>query len=174
MKKLSSLFAVLAVIVLFASCGAVGGAAATGAAGTPIATTSGQASGAALKGLYSQYKSDGKIDLQNMSNVMNIITLANGIQGLKGMDNKSAFYAEFATGLVLGSQNLITNDNSSAITGLLGGLASQNLSALTSKANSAISDAASTAQGKIAGLSEKTEAVASTLSTLNSIFGMLK
>lgn len=179
--KISKIFAAVAVAVLFASCGSVGGM----ATGTSTASTNGQSSGAALKSLYSQYKTDGKIDVSNINNVMSMVALANGIQGLKGMDDKSAFYRDFAAGLILGSNNLISNNNSSAITGLLGGLANQDLSALTGAAskaagnaltgiaNSAISSAASSASSTFANISEKTEGVAKTVSTLSSIFGML-
>lgn len=99
------------------------------------------------------------------------------IQGLKGLDDKSAFYKDFATGLILGSNNLITNNNSSAITGLLGGLASQNLSGLTGIAtgalNNMVSSAASGTQNALSAISDKTAGVASTVSTLSSIFNML-
>ena len=45
----------------------------------PAATTNGQAAGAALKALYSQYKADGKLDMANLTNIMNLATLANNV-----------------------------------------------------------------------------------------------
>ena len=60
------------------------------------ATSNGQAAGAALKALYTQYKADGKIDLSNINNIMNLAALANNVKDLKGKTNKSAFYKDFA------------------------------------------------------------------------------
>lgn len=153
-----------------------------GTTGASLGSTNGQASGAALKSLYSQYKTDGKVDLQNLNNIMNIVALANGIQGLKGIDDKSAFYTDFATGLVLGSNNLVSKSNSSAVTGLLSGLAGNDLSVLTGLAKNAIGNAAeqsvnsaiTNAASTLSNISEKTAGVANTVSTLSSIFGMLK
>ena len=175
--KSTKLFALLAVLVLCLSCGSTGGM----ATGTSLGATNGQATGAAIKSLYSQYKTDGRIDVTNINNVMNMVAVANGIQGLKGLDDKSSFYKDFAAGLIFGSNNLITNNTSSAITGLLGGLANQNLSGLTGMAttsinnavSSAVSGVASTASGALSSISDKTAGVANTISTLSSIFGML-
>ena len=78
---------------------------------TTAATSNGQAAGVALKALYTQYKADGKLDMGNLTNLMNLTTLATNVQGLKGQSNKSAFYMDFAKGLVLGSNNLVTESN---------------------------------------------------------------
>ena len=61
------------------------------------ATSEGQAAGVALKALYTQYKADGKLDMANLTNIMNLATLANNVKDLKGQTNKSAFYKDFAT-----------------------------------------------------------------------------
>ena len=79
------------------------------------ATTNGQAAGAALKSLYTQYKSAGKLDLNNLNNIMNLATLATNVKGLKGQTNKTQFYKDFATGLISGSSNLVTQSNSNAV-----------------------------------------------------------
>lgn len=178
MRVLSKLFAAVAVTVLVASCGTTGMGS---QAGTSMGTANGQASGAALKSLYSQYKTDGKVNMQDMNNVMNIMYLVNAIQGLKGMDNKSAFYTDFATGLVLGSNNMISSSNSSAVTGMLGTLANANMPELTQAAKQAASKSAGNLLKKAIGstdavssITEKTAGVANTLSTLNTIFGMMK
>ncbi|MBO4500007.1 MAG: hypothetical protein J5732_07120 [Bacteroidaceae bacterium] len=177
--KLTKLFAAMAVVMLTASCGVAGGA-----SGSSVGSTNGQASGAALKNLYSQYKTDGKVDVSNINNIINIVSLVNGIQGLKGVDDKSAFYKDFAAGLILGSDNLINRSTSSMVTGALSSLAGNNLSALTSAAvnsalNSAVSsgtvqNAASSASSALNTITETTQGVTNTLSTLNTIFGMLK
>jgi len=101
------------------SCGILGIGAKNGSA-----SVSGQASGAALKSLYSQYKNDGQIDVTNLNNIVMLSQLANGIQGLKDVDDKSAFYTDFAAGLILGSDNLVTKQTANPITSTLQSLAS--------------------------------------------------
>ena len=79
------------------------------------ATSNGQAAGAALKSLYTQYKSAGKLDLNNLTNIMNLTTLATNVKGLKGQSDKTQFYKDFAAGLITGSNNLVTTSNSNAV-----------------------------------------------------------
>ena len=85
------------------------------------ALTSGQAAGKALKALYTQYKKDGKLNLKNLTNLTNLTTLSTCIEDLKGMDSKSAFYKDFAKGLMNGSDNLVNNSNVSNVMKLLKG-----------------------------------------------------
>ena len=118
MKKLFGILTCLAVCLMTVSCGILGIGAKSGSA-----SASGQASGAALKSLYSQYKADGQIDVTNLSNIMMLSQLANGIQSLKGVDDKSAFYTDFAAGLILGSDNLVTEQTANPITNTLQTLA---------------------------------------------------
>ena len=107
----------------------------------PTATTNGQAAGAALKGLYTQYKADGKLDMANLTNIMNLATLANNVKDLKGQTNKSAFYKDFATGLVSGSGNLVTSANSTSVMSGLSKLVNNvDLSALQGKATDVVSN----------------------------------
>lgn len=107
----------------------------------PTATTNGQAAGAALKSLYTQYKADGKLDMANITNIMNLATLANNVKDLKGQTNKSAFYKDFATGLVAGSNNLITSGNSNAVMSGLSNLVNNvDLTALQGKATDVVSN----------------------------------
>ena len=134
--KLTKIFAAAALVLMTASCGVLGSGSTQA---TSAGTTGGQASGAALKNLYTQFQADGKLDVTNISNVVNLATLANGIQGLKNQDDKSAFYADFAKGLVLGSGNLISNTTAPSITNTLSGLANTDLSALTNAASAALS-----------------------------------
>ena len=107
----------------------------------PTATTNGQAAGAALKSLYTQYKTDGKLDMANITNIMNLATLANNVKDLKGQTNKSAFYKDFATGLVSGSNNLVSSSNSNAVmSGLTNLVDNVDLSALQGKATDVVSN----------------------------------
>ena len=143
MRILSIIAAITLTVFAASSCGILGGTAP--AAGTnattnvTTGTTNGQAAGAALKALYTQYKADGnKLNMTNLTNIVNLTTLANNVQGLKGMSNKADFYKEFASGLVLGSNNLVTQNNSNTIMNGLQNLVNNvDLSGLQNKANNA-------------------------------------
>lgn len=105
------------------------------------ATTNGQAAGAALKALYSQYKTDGKLDMGNLTNIMNLAALANNVKDLKGQTNKSAFYKDFATGLVSGSGSLVSSANSNNVmNGLTNLVNNVDLSSLQGKATDVVSN----------------------------------
>lgn len=189
--KIKSLFAVVAACLLTSSCALL--------APNPNASGSvnGQASGAALKSLYSQYKNDGKVDMGNLTNIMNIVALTNGIQGLKGLDDKSSFYSDFATGLILGSQNLVTQQTAKPVTNTLGSLASTDLSGIlsTAAAVSALTSAAQSGQkaqqqviqpvqqpiqptsqvaSALNSINETTTGVSNVISSLGTIFGMFQ
>ena len=123
---------------------------------TTAATSNGQAAGVALKALYTQYKADGKLDMGNLTNLMNLTTLATNVQGLKGQSNKSAFYMDFAKGLVLGSNNLVTENNSASVMSGLANLVNNvDLSGLTASAEDKAQSAAATLTEKLTGASEK-------------------
>ena len=112
---------------------------------TTEATSNGKAAGAALKALYSQYKIDGKVDMSNLTNIMNVATLANNVKGLKGQTNKSAFYKDFASGLVMGSGNLVNSNNSTSVmNGLTNLVNNVDLSAIQQKATGAVNTATAT------------------------------
>lgn len=134
-------------------------------------TANGKAAGAALKSLYTQYKADGKLDVTNLTNIVNLTTLASNVKGLKGLTDKSTFYKDFAAGLIVGSNNLITQNNSTAV-----------MSGLTNLVNnvdlSALTDKAADAQQQTAALQSKGTEAAQSLSTVKdsvtSIFGLFK
>ena len=119
MKKLMSLAAALVLAAFMTtSCGLLSG---TGASATP--STSGTTTGKALYSLFSQYLKDGKLDTSNITNLINLASLASSIQALKGNNgSNSSTLADFAAGLVNGSNNTISNTNSSTITNILAGL----------------------------------------------------
>ena len=120
------------------------------------ATTDGQAAGAALKALYGQYKADGKLDMSNLTNLVNLAALATSVQNLKGQTDKSAFYKDFAAGLITGSNNLVTESNSSSImSGLTNLVNNVDLSGLTASAEDKAQSAASALTEKLTGASEK-------------------
>jgi hypothetical protein len=102
----------------------------TEVAADPI--SNGQAAGAALKSLDTQYKADGKLDMTNLNNILNLTTLSNNIKELKGMSDKSKFYKDFATGLIKGSDSLVNKSNSTSVmNGLTNLVNNVDLSALT-------------------------------------------
>ena len=139
--KISAFFVAIAMTILTtASCGVIGQTASTATTAAVSGSTNGQQAGAALKTLYGQYKADGKLDMTNLNNIVNLATLAKNIEGLKGQSDKTAFYKDFAPGLILGSNNLVTNTTSNVVTNALAGLAGNvNLSDLTTKATNATS-----------------------------------
>lgn len=116
------------------------------------ATVDGKAAGVALRALYTQYKADGKLDMGNLNNLLNLTALANNIQGLKGQTSKAAFYKDFASGLVMGSNSLVTEQNSTSVmNGLTNLVNNVDLSSLTNKAESTAASAAE----KVATASDK-------------------
>ena len=150
-------FAVVAVMAVFATQTAqaqllknlLGGASSSTEAAAETkssAYSSGQTSGAALKALYSQYKADGKnLNMTNMQNMLNLASLATNVQGLKTAD--AAYKKDFVKGLILGSTNLVTNNNSTSVLSSLTSFAKMDLSSLinaeslTEKAESAAKNA---------------------------------
>ena len=182
--KLTHIFAAAALVLMTASCGVLGAGSTSGAS---AGVTGGQASGAALKNLYAQYQADGKIDVTNINNVVNLATLANGIQGLKDQDDKTAFYADFAKGLVLGSGNLISNTAAPSVISSLSGLANTDLSALTNAASAVIGSGLGGVQSGTQSAGQSTgqsvtsaitslvsdSNVSSAVSTVSSILGLL-
>ena len=177
MKKISTILAVVALCVLTASCGVLGGNA--------NGSVNGQQSGAALKSLYSQYKTDGKVDLANLNNIISMAQLVNGIQGLGGVDDKSKFYTDFAAGLILGSNNLVTQQTSNPVTNTLQTLvqgtdltaiAAAGLAAAAQSQQAQQTQQAATTTSNVANtvatISEATAGVSNTLSSLASIFSL--
>ena len=110
------------------------------------ATLNGKAAGAALRALYTQYKADKKLDMTNLNNIANVATFSANVQGLKGQPNKGAYYKDFASGLITGSNNLVNESNSTTVMDKLTSLVQNvDLSAATNKAN----EVAATASDKV-------------------------
>jgi hypothetical protein len=195
MKKFFGFVVCFAVCLMTSSCGILGIGTKNGSA-----SVSGQQSGAALKSLYSQYKTDGQIDVTNLNNIIMLAQLSNGIQGLKGVDDKSAFYNEFAEGLILGSDRLVTKNTASTVTNTLQSLASgtdlstiaaagvlaaagaeetgksttQNAKQTVQETTTQVTAAAQeTVSEAVEMIEDATDEVSSTLSSLTSIFGLL-
>ena len=120
------------------------------------ATSEGQVAGVALKALYGQYKADGKLDMSNLTNLMNLAALATSVQNLKGQTDKTTFYKDFVKGLITGSNNLVNENNSTSImSGLQNLVNNVDLSGLTASAEEKAESAAATLTEKLTGASEK-------------------
>ena len=184
MKKFFGFVFCFAVCLMTSSCGIFGIGTKNGSA-----SVSGQASGAALKSLYSQYQTDGQIDITNLNNIIMLAQLSNGIQGLKGVDDKSEFYNEFAQGLILGSDRLVTKNTAGTVTNTLQSLVSgTDLSTIAAAGVLAVagaeqtgaqtttqvsSAAKETVSEAVEMIEDATDEVSSTISSLTSIFGLL-
>lgn len=150
---------------------------------TYSAKTNGQAAGALLKKFYKLYKDDGKIDLANFDNVVQLTALGNVIQGLKGQDDNSDYFNDFTSGLVPGSKKLINTAIAPNITRILRSLANIDFTTISKATeaamNSAITETFSTGQSgekkvaaAIASLSTDSNALAA-VSTVSSILDLL-
>ena len=106
------------------------------------AYTQGQTAGTALKALYAQYKLDGKkLNMDNASNLLNAASLAGSVKDLKSSD--LTYKKDYAKGLIFGSNNLVTESNSTDVVSGLTSLANMDLTSLTE--NEALQAAASQA-----------------------------
>ena len=138
------------------------------------ATVDGKAAGVALRALFTQYKADGKFDMGNLNNLLNLTSLANNIQGLKGQTNKGAFYKDFASGLVMGSNNLVTEQNTTSVMdGLTNLVNNVDLSGLTQKAETtatSLTDKFVSASDKAATAAENASDVANAVTNILNLF----
>lgn len=137
-------------------------------------TTNGKTAGVALKSLYTQYKADGKLDMSNLNNLLNLTSLANSIKGLKGQSNKGTFYKEFAEGLILGSDNLVSSTNSTSVmSGLTNLVNNVDLSGLTEKAETTQEKATnvlSTVTNKTSSAIENASEIANSVTNILNLF----
>ena len=93
MKHYKLIIAAIAAILLTASCGIFGGRASKAQKGNTI--------GESLLALYTQYKTDGKLDLRNITNIINLANIASILRGHSFEDDNT----EFVNGLINGAQN---------------------------------------------------------------------
>lgn len=75
----------------------------------------GQTCGSAILGLYNSYKSTGTINLTTGNNLAHALSLATCYTQIKANANNSNYRTAFASGLVMSSAGLITNQNSNAV-----------------------------------------------------------
>jgi len=106
----------------------------------------GSSAGSALLGLYTQYKVDGKIDLSNVKNITNLVTLAKNIKGLSTQKNTTGFLS----GLISGSKSLVSNSNSSKVLSTLSNISNLDLSNFSAGGSTVAKAAATSALSKLA------------------------
>ena len=108
------------------------------------AYTSGQSAGVALRALYTQYKTNGKIEMNNLTTLTNIITLSSSCQMLKTATKGSGAYSDFSKGLIAGSSNIINTANSETVmntlTNMLNQVDTSALNEVVSKGNSTVNN----------------------------------
>lgn len=107
MKLLKSLF-FISLVLSFVSCNTLSNVASSDTA----ANTTGEACGELLSEMHKDYKAKGKVDLTNTKTLSNVVQLAGYYKTLKTNQNNSSYKKAFAAGLVSGSNNLITPENS--------------------------------------------------------------
>ncbi|MBO7261201.1 MAG: hypothetical protein J6U97_06935 [Bacteroidaceae bacterium] len=167
--KIKSIILALVAMLTFASCGVLG----SSVAGNSDASKSGHSSGVALRNLYSSYKESGKLDMTNISTMLQMASLVNGVQELKSTSDKSSFYADFASGLILGSNNLVNKSNSDNVMSTLTTLSNLDLSAITNAASNNTTVATATgALGTAANIAAASESVSTAVSSLGTIFSL--
>lgn len=164
-------FAALAVTVLMASsCGLLR----SSSAGTSGGTTSGSSIGGALASIFTQYKTDGKLDLSNLSNILNIATILNDLKGMKNSGVAALQSSDFINGLIAGSNNLVNKANSGKVIDGLTTLAGLDLTALTSAANKITKGSEEAAQKAVDQINTSSVQVQAAVNSLDGIIKALK
>lgn len=138
MKRLSIILVCFATMA-FTSCGILGSAASSNSA----AATLGQTCGSAVLGLYQSYKATGTINLLTGNNLTHALALATCYTQIKANASNSDYRKAFASGLIMSSAGLITNQNSSAFINALlaaNGLASVSSSNTTQQNQQAVNN----------------------------------
>lgn len=106
----------------------LGGKSSTAATTTTTTTTTnndGVSAGKALRALYTSYKAAGKYDASNLNNIVNTISLVNSCKNLKTNAADKTYWSGFAQGLVMGSENLVTEQISDQVTTQLSDIVSK-------------------------------------------------
>lgn len=126
------------------------------------AYTSGQQSGVALAALNEQYKSAGKIDLSNMTNILNVAIVVNAAQTIKDQTEGSQYYKDFAKGLIVGSNELVSEATVGNVVAGVSALAGVDVKSLQGKSDNAAAKGVTAA--------ENVANIASSVSILMSLF----
>lgn len=147
MKRLSIILVCFATMA-FTSCNILGSAASSNTA----AQSMGQTCGNAILGLYNSYKATGSVNLTYGNNLAHALSLATCYTQIKANANNTNYRNAFATGLVMSSAGLITDQNSSAFINALllcNGLASVSSSNTTQQNQQSTTTATTTLFGTL-------------------------
>ena len=91
-----------------------------------LSKENGEAAGAALAQLYSQFKANGKLDMTSPANIANTVSLASNIKNL----TKTKDVTSFVSGLISGSKNLVNDSNVSSVLSALEAISELDLKSL--------------------------------------------
>lgn len=162
MKKFTVILMLFATLFAFNSCKSSSSSASAFSSSTSAASglSSGQSCGSALKNLYTQYKADGKLDMTNTSNLLQLASLANSCKQIKDATKDSQYYKSFAQGVIAGSTQTVTTSTVDNVISTVSNLNFSDLLSGAASTASTISNAASTASS-----------VSNTVSTLSSLLG---
>lgn len=128
-----------------------------------LTSGNGISAGKALLSLYTQYKSAGKLDFSNPTNVQTLLTLAQNIKGLSTKQDNTSFLG----GLISGSKNLVNSGNSASVLNSLASIANLDTSSLTkAAASSAATSLLSKVSSKKSSSSSASESTASAASSI--------
>lgn len=188
MNKKIVFAALMTITLALTSCGSTATTAGTalaalaGQATQSEAYTSGQAAGTALRALYSQYKTNGKLDMTNLTTLTNVLTLTNSCQLLKSATKGSGTYSDFSKGLVAGSSNLINTTNTETVmdnlTNVITNIDTTSLTNAVNKGNTAVNNAVEKGSAALENAAEKgnslVENANSIASSVSSIFSLFK
>ena len=158
MKLFKHITVAIAALMLLSSCSVLKSVASN-------ALTTGTNTGSALSSIFNVLKTAGSIDLGNLTNIINIGKILTGANSLTGANQ--AYTESFTNGLINGSSNLVNTGNASQVLNGLKALTNIDTSAFTKAAAAGNAEAAKQ-------ISTTDKNVASTMSTLTSILGMLK
>ena len=122
----------------------------------------GQQTGVALGALNTQYKADGKMDMTNFTNILNVAIVANAAQTLKDQTEGGQYYKDFSKGLIVGSNELISEATVGNVIAGIGALTNVDVNALQGKGEGAA------AKGAVA--MENLANIASSVSVIMALF----
>ena len=158
MRIIKHIVAALAALMLLSSCSILKSVTSNGLA-------TGTSTGSALSSIFNVLKSAGSIDLGNLTNIINIGKILTGANSLTGAN--PTYTDSFTNGLISGSSNLVNTGNASQVLNGLKALTNIDTSAFTKAAASGTQEAAKE-------ISTSDKNVASTMSALTNILGLLK
>ncbi len=131
MKPFKFILAAFAASSLLVSCSVLGNL-----TSSTSSSSTGSTTGSALASIYNVIKNSGTIDLSNLTNLISLGQILTGANSL--VDASQSYTESFASGLISGSNNLITSSNVSSVISGLKNLAGTDTSALSKLTTSAL------------------------------------